>query len=423
MGWAKRGGVWRRNWPSTPFTINRGSNQANGLVAWYPTISSRGTNILRDKAFYQDLTPVGTPAWTSESTVGSAFNSNGSSNAWSGAIPKVTEITNGLTVSLWVSDGSAGNATQRVLWQFTSGGILWARKSSTTLSFQTETNDPYAVNVSNFFTGSTALIHLAFVYEHGSTLYVYKNGVQVGSNASVSSNLSITSSTVYLGIRSNSTQYWLGSIADFRIYNRGMSASEVWQLWDPATRWDLYKPIEPRWTFSAATISPSASASASASASESASASASLSPSASESASPSEGYSDYTRGNYTALPADDADLENNYSAQDVTDVATSNDVRVGQTGAGEFMIHQYKNFVGSNSQATLTWEGQSDLAPSSSTIYLQIYNQNSTTWETVDSDSTSAADTDITLTAAVPDLTNYKDASNTISCRIYQEAT
>jgi len=104
------------------------------------------------------------------------------------------------------------------------------------------------------------------------------------------------------------------------------------------------------------------------------------------------------------------------------DVETNNDVRVGQTATDEHTIHQFKDFAGTTNSVSLEVECQSDLAPSSSTIYLQIYNRNSTTWETVDSNNTESANTDFILSGDIADLTNYKDASNVISCRVYQEA-
>lgn len=42
------------------------------------------------------------------------------------------------------------------------------------------------------------------------------------------------------------------------------------------------------------------------------------------------------------------------------------------------------------------------------------------TWENIDSDNTTGTDTDFVLTGSVPVLTNYKDAQNIISCRVYQ---
>ena len=86
------------------------------------------------------------------------------------------------------------------------------------------------------------------------------------------------------------------------------------------------------------------------------------------------------------------------------------------------MIHQFKNFLGTGGAATLEWEGQTSLAPSSSTVYLQIYNRNSAEWDTVDSDNSSPVDTDFILTVDIGDLTDYKDGSNVVSCRVYQEA-
>ncbi len=78
--------------------------------------------------------------------------------------------------------------------------------------------------------------------------------------------------------------------------------------------------------------------------------------------------------------------------------------------------------MGSSSSVDLEWEGQTNTAPSWSTVYLQIFNQVSGEWENVDSDNSSSAATDFTLSGTVPSLTNYKDGSNVISCRVYQLA-
>jgi len=121
------------------------------------------------------------------------------------------------------------------------------------------------------------------------------------------------------------------------------------------------------------------------------------------------------------LPTNDNNLETNYSVQDYLDVDTKNDVRVSQTATNEYALHQFKDYVADNSR-TLEWEGQTKLQPSASTVYLQIYNRNTPEWETVDSDNTTAEDTDFILTANINDLTNYKDGSGVVSCRVYQEA-
>jgi hypothetical protein len=87
------------------------------------------------------------------------------------------------------------------------------------------------------------------------------------------------------------------------------------------------------------------------------------------------------------------------------------------------MIHQFKTFVGSQSYATIESQLQSSLPPTYSPVYLQVYNFNSSGWETVDVDNDSDAEIDFELHAVIADLTNYKDSSNVVACRIYQLAT
>ena len=141
----------------------------------------------------------------------------------------------------------------------------------------------------------------------------------------------------------------------------------------------------------------------------------------SPSASPSAGYEAYTRGDYANLPAGILDLETDYTDQDYLDVDTKNNIRVGQTATDEYTIHQFKDYVNANS-CQLEWEGQTNCPPVLSTVLLQIFNRNTPAWETVDTDSTTAEDTDFILTANIPDLTHYKDTNNVIVCRVWQLA-
>jgi hypothetical protein len=145
--------------------------------------------------------------------------------------------------------------------------------------------------------------------------------------------------------------------------------------------------------------------------------------SASASPSPSAGYTAYTRGNYASLPANDADLETAYSEAEVTKLGTKDDDRVAQasTAGQTYVIHQFKDFAGSLISRTLECELQSSIAPLYATVYLQIYNQVTATWETIDTNSSSAADTDFILIGDVANLTNYKNASNVVSCRVWQK--
>jgi hypothetical protein len=122
------------------------------------------------------------------------------------------------------------------------------------------------------------------------------------------------------------------------------------------------------------------------------------------------------------LPGDDADLETLYIPQDYLDVDANDATRVPVQAEGEteYIIHQFKDYVGGAPSCTLYWDGQSDQAPSASIVNLEIYNYNSTTWENVDSDNVTGAGADFVLQGSIPDLTNYRSPGNYITCRVWQ---
>jgi hypothetical protein len=128
----------------------------------------------------------------------------------------------------------------------------------------------------------------------------------------------------------------------------------------------------------------------------------------------------YSRESAGSLPVDDSDLSTIYSQAEKTTVATADGSRVDQTGSGN-VLHQFKDIGEADAAFTGTWIGQSTVACSVKTIYLQVFNRTSGDWETVDSDTTTAANTDITLSATVSSsLTDYYDSNAVVSFRVYQ---
>ena len=124
------------------------------------------------------------------------------------------------------------------------------------------------------------------------------------------------------------------------------------------------------------------------------------------------------------MPANDTDLENVFTALEYTKVREDDDQYVQQCATDEFTLFLFKDQNANSTDAIKPyWKGKTDLAPSTSTVYLQIYNRDITTWETIDSDDATGADTEFILQATVDtNLTDYYDGSNWIACRIYQEA-
>lgn len=130
----------------------------------------------------------------------------------------------------------------------------------------------------------------------------------------------------------------------------------------------------------------------------------------------------YSRGNPETLPIDAAVQATLYSSDDYTDVATSDDNRVSISSTANYLNHLFKVRAADNTKhIKVEVEVQSSKAPSVSTVYLQIYNRNSEEWETLDSDTTTAADTDFSLIGYQDtNLSYYYDANYEISFRVYQ---
>lgn len=131
----------------------------------------------------------------------------------------------------------------------------------------------------------------------------------------------------------------------------------------------------------------------------------------------------FSSGDYTVKPTDNADLEHVYDATDLSNVASDDNVNyVTQTATDpDYAIHQAKWSTTAPSVDVL-WNGQSDLAPSSSIVKLQVYKVAAPAgWIDLDSDSGTPANTDFDLTYNDLATADYLD-SGVITFRVYQNA-
>lgn len=91
----------------------------------------------------------------------------------------------------------------------------------------------------------------------------------------------------------------------------------------------------------------------------------------------------------------------------------------------KFAIFLFKDRLGAVTNATVTWNGRTNLAPTVSTVYLQAYNQTTSTWTTIDSENLIGADTDFDLIGNLPTggtvMSDFLDAENLITHRVYQQ--
>lgn len=91
---------------------------------------------------------------------------------------------------------------------------------------------------------------------------------------------------------------------------------------------------------------------------------------------------------------------------------------------GQYYIYLFKDYNGAPAGGTVTWIGQSSTDCSVSTAYLQIYNETTDTWITIDFDNTTAKHTDFTLTGTFPTsgytADDFFTSGNHVNCRVYQ---
>jgi hypothetical protein len=117
------------------------------------------------------------------------------------------------------------------------------------------------------------------------------------------------------------------------------------------------------------------------------------------------------------------DLVNPFNAVNYSNESVNDGDYFIQTGS-QYTIQVYKSVHQNNTDnIAFTWIGRSTLSTLISPILIQIYNQNSTSWQTLATINMLPADTDsnaITVTQT-SNLSNYYDSNNTVYFRSYQQ--
>jgi hypothetical protein len=125
---------------------------------------------------------------------------------------------------------------------------------------------------------------------------------------------------------------------------------------------------------------------------------------------------------YSSLPSTVADLTTLFTDSDYIAVATEDASFVVQDASGTGnAIFEFKD-LRAGTQVQVTWKGQSNLSALAAHIQLQIWNIDSSTWEVLATDRLSPANANLTLSATISPLTNYKDANGFVACRVWQNA-
>jgi len=265
---AKHGWPYRKPPTGVPFTVNRDSEQAEGLVGWWPTLGSRGQNVLRDySGRARNGIFGGTPIHitNAELGVGIQFEDVGGDYINVGAI---SEPSNAITLVSWVRTGSGSQDDFGVyVGKQVAGGppyLSYGLRESTSVG---GAQSGFFVTISNVFRdagqyvlSANTVYCLVGTWRSGDNLRYYVNGVQQLVTAAAYSG-TITYNNIYPTLigRSNLDNASVNAtIFDTRIYNRALTVEQARQLYDPQTRWELYRPLIPRRRYYVAAAAPAA---------------------------------------------------------------------------------------------------------------------------------------------------------------------
>jgi hypothetical protein len=196
-----------------------------GLVAAYGFDEGAGTTTA-DVSGNANTATISGAAWTTAGRFGGALSFDGV-NDWV-TVPdrSALDLTIGMTLEAWVNP-SALSGWRAALMKEAPGGMSYALYAHDNVPRPAVT---VSVGVDQSAAGTAALSlntwsHLAATYD-GTTLRLFVNGVQVGSNA-LTGNLTTSTGVLRIGGDAVWGEFYSGLIDEVKIYNRALSTSEI----------------------------------------------------------------------------------------------------------------------------------------------------------------------------------------------------
>lgn len=226
--------------------INQESEQLRGLLLWFP-LMGQGTNerlinlpTTRGGAVAPAVNAVTGQSWSYTGASGDYIDIGDTSlvdfgaNDWGISVWAMTTTVSGVDM-IFAKDGTGGTNPRQFL--------LVRNGSSLGMYYWT------APGVYVYYDPGTSWLtvnqwHHIVIQRKGNTFEFAVDGIIKAANAGTGSHGAMSAGTtaarigarVYSGV----TDPWSGQLADFRVRTRALSATEIWQLYDPATRWQLY---------------------------------------------------------------------------------------------------------------------------------------------------------------------------------------
>lgn len=237
--------------------MNRRSAQAVGLVAWY-SAQNRPVGMAEYHARYA-ATVQNAPDRRFHPVLGSGVDLNGTNQRVNSE--DIADITGPFTLSIWaiLDTLPSSGATRELINKSDSigGYSLWHVNSSGTHQVGSTTGDSgggYTTTSVNYTLPTATPFLLAVTFDSANCRY-YFNGQQIGTAQANTRNPAAVTKALTIGAFGYYTpssgdlvpNRWTdGAIFDVRIWKRALSAADILALYDPQTRWELYRPPQPQ---------------------------------------------------------------------------------------------------------------------------------------------------------------------------------
>ena len=237
---------------------NTQSWQADRLVGWWSAKFAYGGSNLFENVFGNHGAIVD-GSWVRTETMRTAWSTGANEYAHVGD-PAELQLTDVITLAAWVrctADPDLGSGGRIISKTNGTTGDHWCL-SLTEVTSQIDYRLDFRIN-NSFATAPTPVplqewTHFAGVYT-GSKRYYYIDGKEVLNN-NLSGAMTGTGDVRIAEHASGTSRDFGGQIFDVRVYHKALSASEVYQLYAPQTRFELYKKPSRVWANVLAAVYP-----------------------------------------------------------------------------------------------------------------------------------------------------------------------
>ncbi len=219
-----------------PAAVGAAESPDPTLVGWWKLDEGLGTSITDSSSYHHDSNQTSTPLTWATGRVNGALQFNGTSDYVEFARSESLDITDVLSITLWVKATSAANGVRQAL--VLKGEFTYGMKftDANSLEFRIYSGGHHSVTTPVTAAFGDAWHHLAGIYD-GATLQLYVDGALKAS--APCTGVINNDNNYYLNLGRNSqgdgaNRWWYaGMMDDVRLYHRAITLDELQKMLHP----------------------------------------------------------------------------------------------------------------------------------------------------------------------------------------------